>query len=275
MTGGRARPSSPASLSCLRWRSLSASSCQGSDRRPRRRVPRGHDAGDQGGDDADTDGDRHPEPQSPADTPVATTPIAASTIPVSGRQCCTGEALPAPRRSRVRPAVRPPPVSRGTPLAPSTPSSRVRWATVRVVATATSTTPTRRHRHRDEHDGAADLLGVAQGRRLRADPVGHPEHDHHEERAGCGGDDGQHHLADPPARGQPAVGQTLRIISGPPAVRRVVVATIGAPERGRRRWPSQAGTRRPCLQPEATRSELRSPESPAPQRHPRRAMPTR
>ena len=28
------------------------------------------------------------------------------------------------------------------PLAPSTPSSRVRWATVRVVATATSTTPT-------------------------------------------------------------------------------------------------------------------------------------
>ena len=57
--------------------------------------------------------------------------------------------------------------------------------------------PDQQNGHRDQHDGAADLLGVAERRRLRADSVGHAEHDHHEERAGRSRDDRQHHLADP------------------------------------------------------------------------------
>ena len=37
------------------------------------------------------------------------------------------------------------------------------------------------HGHRDQHDGAADLVGVAERRRLGPDAVGHAEHEDHQE----------------------------------------------------------------------------------------------
>ena len=104
-------------------------------------------------------------------------------------------AHPAPRRSPARPATRPPPAVRGTPLAPSTPSSRVRCATVRVVATATSTTPTNSTVTAISTTARPISSAWPSDGGLRADSVGHAEHDHHQERAGRGGDDGQHHLA--------------------------------------------------------------------------------
>jgi hypothetical protein len=48
----------------------------------------------------------------------------------------------------------------------------------------------KQHGHCDQYDGASDLVGVAERRGLRADSVGHPEHDHHEECTGRGGDPG-------------------------------------------------------------------------------------
>src|ERR1700681_55106 len=61
-------------------------------------------------------------PATPANTAPRTDPISAAITGSTSRAATTG--------------------LRGTPLAPRTPSSRVRCATVRVVATATSTTPT-------------------------------------------------------------------------------------------------------------------------------------
>ena len=52
---------------------------------------------------------------------------------------------------------------------------------------------------RDQHDGAADLFGVAERRGLCPDPVGHAEHDHDEKCSRCGGDHRQQHLAQPSA----------------------------------------------------------------------------
>ena len=230
-----------------------------------------------GGDDADTDGDDR-----------ARAPVRRSTTPGGHHTRCaehdarssTASAAPAiaPSTAAITGSTSSAATTglRGTPLAPSTPSSRVRCATVRVVATATSTTPT-----------SSTVTAISTTARpissawpSDADwarmPVGHPEHDDHEERAGRGGDDGQHHLADPPARGQPPVGQACTcIISGPPADRPDGAAAVGARARARRRSPSRVGSRRPCLRPAATRSGWRCPESPAPQRFPRRATPTR
>src|SRR5882757_4217085 len=84
-----------------------------------------------------------PEPtRTPADdTPVGANPVAPRMIAVLAASAApaTAPSTAAMTGSTRRAATTGP---RGMPLAPSTPSSRVRWATVRVVATATSTTPT-------------------------------------------------------------------------------------------------------------------------------------